>query len=154
MPTKVTVPRTLYQDMDVEVEGGGPSSKIHVEAHKGKVISVYNYKGGVWKTSTVINLGATLARTHKVLLVDGDSQCNLTSFFNPIPDDPLEANNEDLQLAAGVVNPLPNLAVPIDPNEPQIVMVRSMAQKLVRLSCLPLLCLPPDWNNIFPFLHL
>lgn len=47
---------------------------------KGKVISVINQKGGVLKTTTVLHLGAALARMgKKVLLIDLDvSQANLT----------------------------------------------------------------------------
>ena len=43
------------------------------------VISLVNQKGGVSKTTTTANLGAGLARRgHKVLVIDLDSQCNLT----------------------------------------------------------------------------
>ncbi len=45
----------------------------------GKVISIINNKGGTGKTTTVLNLGAALNKLgHKVLLIDLDSQCNLT----------------------------------------------------------------------------
>ncbi|MDD2549408.1 MAG: ParA family protein [Bacteroidales bacterium] len=46
------------------------------------IISIINNKGGTGKTTTVLNLGAALSRKRKrVLLVDLDSQCNLTSAF-------------------------------------------------------------------------
>ena len=42
-------------------------------------IAMFNNKGGVSKTTTAFNLGWILAeRGHRVLLVDGDPQCNLT----------------------------------------------------------------------------
>lgn len=45
-----------------------------------KVIAICNHKGGVAKTTTTMNLGIGLAREEKsVLLIDADSQGNLTS---------------------------------------------------------------------------
>ncbi len=47
-----------------------------------KVISLFNHKGGVSKTTTAFNLGWELANNgKKVLLVDLDSQCNLTGLI-------------------------------------------------------------------------
>lgn len=44
-----------------------------------KIISFFNHKGGVAKTTTVFHLGWKLAQMgKKVLLVDTDSQCNLS----------------------------------------------------------------------------
>jgi len=46
-----------------------------------KVISLFNHKGGVSKTTTTFNLGWTFAELgFKVLIVDTDPQCNLTSY--------------------------------------------------------------------------
>lgn len=42
------------------------------------VLSISNHKGGVGKTSSVLNIGHFLSKTHKVLLIDLDSQANLT----------------------------------------------------------------------------
>jgi cellulose biosynthesis protein BcsQ len=43
------------------------------------VISLFNHKGGVSKTTTAFNLGWAMAdRGKKVLIVDADPQCNLT----------------------------------------------------------------------------
>ena len=46
-----------------------------------KIISMYSHKGGVSKTTTSFHLGWKFAQNgHKVLLVDLDHQCNLTSY--------------------------------------------------------------------------
>lgn len=47
-----------------------------------KKIVLFNHKGGVSKTTTTFNIGWMFAnKGKKVLLVDGDPQCNLTSIF-------------------------------------------------------------------------
>ncbi|MEG3169572.1 ParA family protein [Sphingomonas sp. LB3N6] len=47
-----------------------------------KVLSFYNHKGGVSKTTTTFNLAHKLRdRGHRVLVVDEDPQCNMTELM-------------------------------------------------------------------------
>lgn len=59
-----------------------------------KTICLFNHKGGVSKTTTTFNLGWSLAeKGKKVLMVDLDSQCNLTGLvlgYNAVDDVSME----------------------------------------------------------------
>jgi chromosome partitioning protein len=70
-------------------------------------IALMNQKGGVGKTTTCVNLGAALARRGlRVLLVDMDSQANLTVHLDIRPDALAKSVYDVLSGRAGVADVL------------------------------------------------
>lgn len=68
-------------------EGEKRSNHPAKENRVTKVISLFNHKGGVSKTTTTFHLGWKLARLGKrVLIVDADPQCNLTGLTLGLED--------------------------------------------------------------------
>lgn len=69
-----------------------------------KIISFYNHKGGVAKTTTIFNLAHLLAESgRKTLVVDADPQCNITEILlSPI----IEQLDNELE-KTGIENQLP-----------------------------------------------
>lgn len=77
---------------------------------RAKRVVVFNHKGGVGKTTMTLNLAAALARMkRRVLLVDADPQCNLTTYLiaSDVVDDLLDhSDDEDGQTLWSAVRPV------------------------------------------------
>ena len=78
--------------------------------HRAARIAVFNHKGGVGKTTLTANLGAALAEKGKrVLLLDTDPQCNLTSYLlaEDVVDDLLDySDSKNGQTVWSAVKPV------------------------------------------------
>ncbi|MCK4827976.1 AAA family ATPase [bacterium] len=88
-----------------------------------KVISLFNHKGGVSKTTTAFNLGWMLAEMgHKTLVVDADPQCNLTALvldYNAIEDiEDYYVKNPGCDLSTGLDPVMSGRLIPLQPGLP------------------------------------
>jgi len=97
-------------------------------------ICIFNHKGGVGKTTLTVNLAATLCEMgRKVLLIDSDPQCNLTSYLvdSDVVDDLLD--NSDGEKGKTVWSALK----PVHEAEGQFKVVKPLEVGLDGLFLLP-----------------
>lgn len=80
-------------------------------------LSIFNHKGGVGKTTLTMNLAVALGRLGKrVLLVDTDPQCNLTSYLvdSEVVDDLLDrSDSSDGSTVWSAVKPISDATGPV-----------------------------------------
>lgn len=100
-----------------------------------KVLSMFNHKGGVSKTTTAFNLGWMLSRkAKKVLLVDCDPQCNLTGMVLGLED---MENSENIQ---GIKN-----GIPLNIKEGLLPAFESRPTPIIPVKCIQV----PENSNLF-----
>lgn len=91
----------------------------------GKILTIANQKGGVGKTTTVMNFGVALAKEYRVLLIDSDPQANLTSYLGVTPyESPYESVHtlDELYLSKRPLNPRPESAMVVStPAGPDLI---------------------------------
>ena len=74
-------------------------SVVQLKKSKSMIITVFNNKGGVGKTTMTINLGAALSKMgYRVLLIDIDPQANLTTGLNIDPLTDIEYQDKNCLL--------------------------------------------------------
>ena len=99
------------------------SDTVQSTAPAGQVFALANQKGGVGKTTTAVNLAASLAASERaVLLIDLDPQGNASSGFGIVDASPqiYDALIGDLDLAA-IVRPTELAYLHIAPSGPDLV---------------------------------
>jgi chromosome partitioning protein len=96
---------------------------VQPPARRGQVFALANQKGGVGKTTTAVNLAASLAASERaVLLIDLDPQGNASSGFGIVDASPqiYDALIGDAELAA-VVRPTELAYLHVAPSGPDLV---------------------------------
>lgn len=90
--------------------------------HSSRRIAIYNHKGGVGKTILTANIASIIASLgKKVLIIDSDPQCNLTSYLveDSVVDDLLDhSDDEDGQTIWSAVKPIVDATGPVSKISP------------------------------------
>jgi chromosome partitioning protein len=100
-----------------------------------RIISVSNHKGGVGKTTITANLGFSLARYYKILLVDLDPQGNLSSGLGFLPSEENLGKyfKEVIHFRSPVVKPtIINEYVHIIPSNIDLIKIENQLKDTVR----------------------
>lgn len=123
-----------------------------------RTIVILNLKGGVAKTATTVNVAAILAKDYgkKVLVIDGDSQCNTTEFFGADPSlgnlaDVLRC--EDSSFAVGNIQPgnIPGVFVLAGDESLMDLDLTKVELQSVKATCLRDMCRALSSRNIYDF---
>lgn len=88
-----------------------------------RIMSLFNHKGGVSKTTTAFNLGWMLAeKGHKTLIVDADPQCNLTALvldYNDVEDiEDFYSENPGCDISTGLEPVMSGRLTRLKPGQP------------------------------------
>jgi cellulose biosynthesis protein BcsQ len=82
-----------------------------------KRLVVFNHKGGVSKTTSTYNIGWMISKDHRVLVVDADSQCNLSGLIlgDDFEEYYTDTSTRDQNIKDGVSAAFDGRPIPIAP---------------------------------------